>query len=106
MVCPFGQGELMIDVNMLKFDKNGLLTGIVQDVNTGGVLMVAMMNPGSGRKNYPNRESTLLVSKPKKVMAKRGIIRQFYACAADKSRLRYGCAFDGGGAAGACLPHR
>jgi phosphoribosyl-AMP cyclohydrolase len=35
---------MMIDVNMLKFDKNGLLTGIVQDVNSGAVLMVAMMN--------------------------------------------------------------
>ena len=28
----------------LKFDANGLLTGVVQDVETGKVLMVAMMN--------------------------------------------------------------
>ena len=29
----------------LKFDSNGLLTGIVQDANSGQLLMVAMMNP-------------------------------------------------------------
>lgn len=28
----------------LKFDSNGLLTGIVQDINTKEILMVAMMN--------------------------------------------------------------
>jgi phosphoribosyl-AMP cyclohydrolase len=28
----------------LKFDSNGLLTAVVQDINTGQVLMVAMMN--------------------------------------------------------------
>lgn len=28
----------------LKFDSNGLLTGVAQDVDTGNVLMVAMMN--------------------------------------------------------------
>ena len=28
----------------LKFDENGLLTGIAQDANTKQVLMVAMMN--------------------------------------------------------------
>jgi phosphoribosyl-AMP cyclohydrolase len=28
----------------LKFDTNGLLTGVAQDVDTGNVLMVAMMN--------------------------------------------------------------
>lgn len=28
----------------LKFDANGLLTAVAQDVNTGQVLMVAMMN--------------------------------------------------------------
>ena len=28
----------------LKFDSNGLLTAVAQDINTGQVLMVAMMN--------------------------------------------------------------
>jgi phosphoribosyl-AMP cyclohydrolase len=28
----------------LKFDKNGLLSGVAQDIDTGQVLMVAMMN--------------------------------------------------------------
>ena len=28
----------------LKYDANGLLTGLVQDVETGDILMVAMMN--------------------------------------------------------------
>lgn len=31
-------------MNILKFDTNGLLTGIVQDINTKQILMVAMMN--------------------------------------------------------------
>lgn len=31
-------------MNNLKFDANGLLTGIVQDINTKQILMVAMMN--------------------------------------------------------------
>jgi len=31
-------------MNNLKFDQNGLLTGVVQDKNTKEILMVAMMN--------------------------------------------------------------
>jgi phosphoribosyl-AMP cyclohydrolase len=31
-------------MDMLKLDANGLLTGIAQDVDTGQILMVAMMN--------------------------------------------------------------
>jgi phosphoribosyl-AMP cyclohydrolase len=31
-------------MEMLKFDSNGLLTAVVQDIDTGKVLMVAMMN--------------------------------------------------------------
>ena len=31
-------------MELLKFDSNGLLTAVAQDINTGQVLMVAMMN--------------------------------------------------------------
>jgi len=34
----------MSEMERLKFDSNGLLTAVAQDIDTGQVLMVAMMN--------------------------------------------------------------
>lgn len=34
-------------INKLKFDENGLIPAIIQDINTGEVLMVAYMNKES-----------------------------------------------------------
>lgn len=36
-----------MDLSMIKFDKNGLVPAIAQDVNTGAVLMLAYMNEES-----------------------------------------------------------
>ena len=41
----------------LKYDANGLLTGIAQDVDTGQVLMVAMMNAEAVEKTLTTRKA-------------------------------------------------
>jgi phosphoribosyl-AMP cyclohydrolase len=41
----------------LKFDANGLLTAIVQDINTGQVLMVAMMNAQAVTQTMKTRQA-------------------------------------------------
>ena len=53
----------------LKFDTNGLLTGIAQDANTKQVLMVAMMNEEAinqtletGLAHFWSRSRTIIVA--------------------------------------------
>ena len=44
-------------MSALKFDSNGLLTGVAQDVDTGQVLMVAMMNSEAVRLTLETSEA-------------------------------------------------
>lgn len=41
----------------LKYDANGLLTGVAQDANTGEVLMVAMMNAEAVARTLETRQA-------------------------------------------------
>ena len=47
----------MIDSAALKYDQDGLLTGIVQDIHTGQVLMVAMMNTCAVERTLQTRQA-------------------------------------------------
>jgi phosphoribosyl-AMP cyclohydrolase len=47
----------MNEMNPLKFDANGLLTAVVQDINTGQVLMVAMMNAQAVKQTIKTRQA-------------------------------------------------
>ena len=47
----------MIDLNSIKWDARGLVTAVVQDVNTQQVLMVAWMNAESLRRTLEQGET-------------------------------------------------
>jgi len=46
-----------INVDQLKYDNNGLIPAIVQDINTGSVLMLAYMNRESLERTLRQKET-------------------------------------------------
>ena len=54
----------------LKFDSNGLLTGIVQDINTKEILMVAMMNTEAIERTLSTRKAHFWSRSRKKLWLK------------------------------------
>ena len=56
-MCRFGCCRKEIEGMALKYDAQGLLTGIAQDINTGQVLMVAMMNAEAVEKTLATRQA-------------------------------------------------
>jgi hypothetical protein len=55
----------------LKFDSNGLLTAVAQDINTGQVLMADGRNDGcpGGGVDGQNKAGAFLVSEPEETVA-------------------------------------
>jgi phosphoribosyl-AMP cyclohydrolase len=60
----------MIDMQPLKFDSNGLLTAVAQDVDTGQVLMVAMMDARAVRLTLKTRQAHFWSRSRKKLWLK------------------------------------
>ena len=50
--------ELQELLSKLKFDKDGLIPAIAQDINTGAVVMLAFMNEEAVRRTYETRNAT------------------------------------------------
>ena len=57
-------------INQIKFDKNGLVTAIIQDALSGQVLMVAYMNRDSLLKTLKEKKTYFFSRKRKKIWLK------------------------------------
>jgi len=60
----------MFNAKNLKYDSNGLLTGVVQDAETQQVLMVAMMNSQSVEKTVQTKKAHFWSRSRKKLWMK------------------------------------
>lgn len=59
-----------LDISTLKFDSNGLITAVAQDVNDGAVLMVAYMNQESLQLTFETGVATYWSRSRKKLWKK------------------------------------
>ena len=79
----------------LNFEKmGGLVPAVIQDAQTGQVLMVGFMNKEALQKTVRRKKGHVLEQDKKKTLAKRRNFRKLSGSRFDAQRLRYGCRVD------------
>ena len=65
-------------INTIKFDERGLVPAIIQDYQSGQVLMMAYMNAESLEKDHTEREHLLvLLAQPSISLDEGGVLRAY-----------------------------
>ena len=67
-------------INTIKFDERGLVPAIIQDYQSGQVLMMAYMNAESLEKTIQKRENMVLLAQPSIPLDEGGVLRSYPGC--------------------------